>query len=472
MEGSADVPKSPRWLRGLIVMRETLNEDRHEGQFVLDPDVTVLEPAMKISAENQCRERTTCATSWAGKGTTCMSSPVAVSVRSRRTLPRPSLACMMLLVLATLVAGCTTPSSTTSTRSTRPPTTSAHSFAGSMSVFHVPTPYTLPGRITAGPDGALWFAAIAYSNFGTNRPSGAIGRVTSAGVMTLFPLPSLNSYPRQVTLGPDGNLWFTALQGSGTVISGIDTPPKFSETAGEIGSITPLGTFSPFLARSARGIPDGIATGPDGNLWFTESVKADPSGSTINIARMSPIGMLTEFPLSQLDPLAAAAPSITAGPDGNLWFTIQSSAGSNAVCRVGRITPQGTITLFTPSGLYIAGDITNGPDGNLWISSGYYVARIAPEGQVSEYSLPGQGFGRASAGGITAGSDNALWFATDGSYVGRIAPDGIIKAYTYPPALNFDNGRNSLEGSALQGITTASDGTLWLTDDTQIGHFV
>ena len=48
---------------------------------------------------------------------------------------------------------------------------------------------------------------------------------------------------------------------------------------------------------------------------------------------------------------------ITAGPDGNLWFT-----GSSAI---GRITPSGTITLFPVPGS-APGAITAGPDGNLW----------------------------------------------------------------------------------------------------------
>ncbi len=393
---------------------------------------------------------------------------MSMSARASRTPLCFSLICMPLWALATILTGC----GTRSTQATTSIQTPIHVFAGTMSVFHVPTPYSLPGTITVGTDGNLWFPAIASSNFGTNRPSGAIGRMTPAGVLTLFALPTLKSYPQQITRGPDGNLWFTALQGSGQVIHGIDTPPKFSETLGEIGSITPTGTFGRFLLGSSQADPDGITSGPDGNLWFTETVRTGSSGSVSKVGRISLSGTLTEFPLSTHDTLAAAAPYITAGPDGNLWFTIQSSEGSNAVCRVGRITPQGAITLFTPAGLYIASDITNGPDHNLWFSSGYYVARIAPGGQVSEYSLPGHEYARASAGGITTGSDGALWFATNMSWVGRIAPDGTIKEYGYPTALGFDNGVNPLEGNELKGITIASDGTLWLTDDDQIGHFV
>src|SRR5438128_11788033 len=46
---------------------------------------------------------------------------------------------------------------------------------------------------------------------------------------------------------------------------------------------------------------------------------------------------ITEFPM----PTAEGQPfDITAGPDGNLWFTEQSAS------RIGRITPAGVITEF------------------------------------------------------------------------------------------------------------------------------
>ena len=53
-----------------------------------------------------------------------------------------------------------------------------------------------------------------------------------------------------------------------------------------------------------------IVTGPDGNLWFTESPGA-------KIGRMTPAGALAEFQL----PAGANPGGITVGPEGNLWFT-------------------------------------------------------------------------------------------------------------------------------------------------------
>ena len=68
----------------------------------------------------------------------------------------------------------------------------------------------------------------------------------------------------------------------------------------------------------------GIASGPDGNLWFTEF------GSE-QIGRINPTThAITETSL----PTAGSKPDgITAGPDGNLWFT---EASGN---RIGSINP-------------------------------------------------------------------------------------------------------------------------------------
>ena len=56
--------------------------------------------------------------------------------------------------------------------------------------------------------------------------------------------------------------------------------------------------------------PNGITAGPDGNLWFTEQ-DGDKIGSINPVTRG-----ITEIPLS-----AGSEPQgIMAGPDGNLWF--------------------------------------------------------------------------------------------------------------------------------------------------------
>ncbi|MFI5273944.1 MAG: hypothetical protein ACHQ4H_13000, partial [Ktedonobacterales bacterium] len=68
---------------------------------------------------------------------------------------------------------------------------------------------------------------------------------------------------------------------------------------------------------------------------------------------------------------------------GNLWFTALGAG-------VGRITPAGQITVFPLTNLQATGDITAGPDGNLWFSAVYTnkIVRITPAGQVTTFDLP------------------------------------------------------------------------------------
>ena len=84
------------------------------------------------------------------------------------------------------------------------------------------------------------------------------------------------------------------------------------------------GIPAPFLGS----LPEGIAAGPDGNLWFAET-----NGN--QIGRITTSGPITEFPI----PTADSRPDgITAGPDGNLWFTEENPAN-----KIGRITTAGVI---------------------------------------------------------------------------------------------------------------------------------
>ncbi len=73
-----------------------------------------------------------------------------------------------------------------------------------------------------------------------------------------------------------------------------------------------------FAVPTVHSIPEGITVGPDGNLWFTEESPCCGFGNNIGRISPTPSHKLAEFPV----PTAGSGPvGITAGPDGNLWFT-------------------------------------------------------------------------------------------------------------------------------------------------------
>jgi virginiamycin B lyase len=167
--------------------------------------------------------------------------------------------------------------------------------AASQTITEFPIP-SAAASIVAGPDGVLWFA-------------GKIGRITTTGVFSEFPLPTpsggpfgITGCPVRITAGPVGI------------------------TAGPMG-ITgcPVGiTAGPM---GITGCPVGITAGPDGALWFAEQ-------GVNKIGRITTTGEFNEFPLQTPNGGPFAPYGITVGSDGALWFT---EFKGNKIGRIGQI---------------------------------------------------------------------------------------------------------------------------------------
>jgi streptogramin lyase len=196
--------------------------------------------------------------------------------------------------------------------------------------------------------------------------------------------------------------------------------------------------------------PSSITAGPDGNLWFTECPIL--AGLTApGIGRITPAGVVTEFSAG-----GGCTYSITAGPDGNLWFTERD--------RIGRITPAGAVTEFS-AGISVGarpGSITAGPDGNLWFTESLdprgRIGRITPAGVVTEFSAGITGGIPSLTPSITAGPDGNIWFTEIGGHfskIGRITPVGVVTEFI--SADDYGGGRP-------MAITSGPDGNLWFTD--------
>jgi hypothetical protein len=221
------------------------------------------------------------------------------------------------------------------------------------------------------------------------------------------------SFPEGITTGPDGALWFTD--------GGV-----------RIGRMTTAGAVTVYAIPTPTGAPYGITTGPDGALWFTE-----PGSS--KIGRISTNGMITEFSLA----FDSSPVGITTGPDGALWFT---ESNSN---KIGRITTSGVITEYAVSGN--PQSIMTGPDGALWFTEvAGRIGRISTSGEVNEYPV---GFNPIA---ITAGPDGTIWFSgrrLDFSPV--FAVRGAIGRIEFPPPVH--NVQVDVQNDSL---SLASNGSL------------
>jgi streptogramin lyase len=230
--------------------------------------------------------------------------------------------------------------------------------AGEITEFPIPTPDSKPHGIAVGPDGNLWF---------TELNADTIGRITPDGEITEFPIPTRDSWPSIITAAPDGNLWFGEWKGdrigritTDGIVTEFVTPTAASQPhgitvgpdgnlwftefgSGKIGTVTMSGSVTEFAIPTPDSKPAFIATGADGNLWFTEF-----NGN--RIGRITTSGAITEYVLPGSGDYAPTPPEsslwgpcevrqewadrpawpscsgacpigITAGPDGNLWFT-------------------------------------------------------------------------------------------------------------------------------------------------------
>jgi streptogramin lyase len=118
---------------------------------------------------------------------------------------------------------------------------------GAITEFPLPAA-SLPQVIVTGSDNNLWFTEFGTSSIGMIIP-GAPNTIThhSIGI-------TANSGPLSIVAGPDNNLWFT------------------EQLANQIGRITPLGAVTEISIPTGNSQPFGIAVGPapDHDIWFTE----------------------------------------------------------------------------------------------------------------------------------------------------------------------------------------------------------
>jgi len=226
-----------------------------------------------------------------------------------------------------------------------------------------------------------------------------------------------------IASGPNGNLWFT------------------EKSANAIGEITTSGVITQFPLASGAA-PWGIVQGPDGNMWFTESSLANSA-----IGSITPSGAISIYTTGLT---ADSQPEgITLGPDGNLWFTEAAAA------KIGTITPTGVISEHAVAAASGPTSITTGPDGNLWFTeeTGDRIGEMNPSGALLHEFSTGIVAG-AEPFGITSGENGSLWFTEyAGGNVSQITLSGTVTEY-----------RIFGTGPEPTSITTGPDGDLWFAE--------
>jgi len=125
---------------------------------------------------------------------------------------------------------------------------------------------------------------VLFGNpWSTEKIMNKIGRITPTGDITEFSTLPLRA-PRDITVGADGNLWFTSL------------------LTDAVAEISAAGVITSFTVPLPGGTPGTIAAGPDGNLWFTDA--GDGTQGEIGRIEDAPMPSIAARP-------GAASPSTT-----------------------------------------------------------------------------------------------------------------------------------------------------------------
>ena len=246
----------------------------------------------------------------------------------------------------------------------------------------------------------------------------------SAQTVTEFPIPTASSNPTGIAAGPDGNLWFT------------------ESASNQIGRITTSGVITEFPLPNAASDPRGITAGPDAALWFTEH-----AGN--RIGRITTTGVVTEYPLI---PPAAAPDGIATGSDDALWFTESNG--------IGRMTATGDFSeVAWPNGCS-GSALGAGSDGNLWTTCTIHqsVLRVTTAGSITSFPA----FLSSAFPALTAGPDGDIWLTIKQGTLPTVWTN-VVGRMTTAGSTDGQATVTPGEPSILPGIASGPDGNVWIT---------
>jgi streptogramin lyase len=293
------------------------------------------------------------------------------------------------------------------------------------------------GLLGAAADGNLWMTEQHEDQLAMFDPRTL--------TVTEYPLPA-GTLPHDMTTGPDGNPWFTALSDK---IGRVDLKTKQITFFHD--GITP-GSY-----------PHVLIVGPDGNIWFTEQgaygppdvTPPGPQGHTAIAQLDLKTGMVTEYSAGLPPGNLIHTPRL--GPDGNIWVTLE---GVDQIARFNLATRTfDQFVHFSPgSGPH---NMILGPDGDFYValSAANRLGQYDPRtGQVREFPtsvapnpmLP-------SLLGLVVGPDKkSIWFTF--LFNGRIGRFDLTTSQITEFTCGIRPGADPLD------IEIGPDNNLWFTE--------
>ncbi len=264
----------------------------------------------------------------------------------------------------------------------------------------------MPGRVTEGPDGNVWFLISGSDD------DNEIGMIEPNGTVTEYDSDDLSNGVG-ITTGPDDRLWVTKFQ----AVASFDPADP---TTVDVTSITDVAG-------------QDIAIGPDGDLW------TPGDGAVVQIPPDDP-GNSTSHPVTGL-----SGRGIVAGGDGRIW--VADFGGQ----RIVRMKTDGDFTEYSlsagPQGIaagskeQVAYTVPNAADT--------FVGLVTFPDDPLDVEMPDN----SDPTGIVFALDGAYWTARfNANDLGRITRSGDATSLGGFPA-----------NSGPRYLTTGEGGTLWVS---------
>jgi virginiamycin B lyase len=304
---------------------------------------------------------------------------------------------------------------------------------GSISVFSPLSANSGLEDIAAGSDGNLWF---------TESKTGRVGRITTSGVLAEFIVlddPPTEGEAHAIIGGPDGNLWIT-----------VATPAS----AGPFYSLQPVPTTGSRALETIQNLNNNalrIAPGPDGNLWITET-GVDVIGR-LTPEPLQPISHPSSTPTTEfLIPTShSGTTDLTTGPDGNIWFT-ETSAD-----KIGVLAPPGYSFLPTNFEFLLPPTIQYPPAGQSFSGEVATLNDKAGLGASNYTTTINWNDGSAQSSGTLTG--NSPQFEVTGTHIYKQAGEYLPRVQLHDAADGIDSiayGYAPVAAGALVMVPAAS----------------
>lgn len=310
--------------------------------------------------------------------------------------------------------------------------------AATVATFSIPTADSDPTSLVVGPDNDLYFGEQNVYK---------VGRIDMAGNITEFPVP--DDAPGVADVGP---AHLTSSGGAIWLLTDVGQSLYRMDTSGNLERFTWDGS-------------DGIDLGPSdqGGVWVYDELASDNSGSD-QIQQVDASGKVTAF---QTDEMNQSFAPLALAPDGSEWYA-EDAGGSDYLDNITDVGVQNKVPIQTGEPTYEVTSLGLSSDGTLWFTEhepydfsfpvGGAIGMLAPGSSAPQIVWSTSGNQDVGPTSLTAGPNGVMYVSYvsgsgTSSGIGEITPSGQVTL-------------ESLAPYKPESVVYGADGNLWFVDTT------